>query len=175
MGRVHRVVLSLNVPVPGQVKRLAEGLRPALTGFDRIRDRHTMVCKRFEDDAEGGRARIQGRARQVLAGAGPFEARVTGIDVFGEPLAGPGPVVYLAVESPGLLDVHRRLVEEFGAVPAFEGESYVPHVTIARGGNPDALERILDHDVEPVTWTVSELIFWDGRYEELVGTVSLPA
>lgn len=167
-------VLSLNVPVPGEVRRLAGELRPDLTVFDSIRDRHTLVAKRLDDGVEGGRARVKGRARRALADAPAFEARVTGIDFFAEPTAGPGPVVYFGIESPGLGRLHDRLVEVFGALDGVEGAAYTPHVTLARGGTVAAAERLADRSIDPVTWTVSELRFFDARYREWVGTVSLP-
>lgn len=168
-------MLSLNVPVPGEVKHLAADLRPSLVAFDRVRERHTLVCKRLDDGIEGGRPRIEGRVRRSLAGIPSFDARVTGIDYFDEPLAGPGPVLYLAVESPGLMDVHHRLVEEFNAVPGFEGEGYVPHVTLARGGDRATARQLAEQDIDPMTWTVNEFVLWDARYEEQIGTISLPA
>jgi len=167
-------VLSLNVPVPGEARRLAGELRPWLAAFDSIRDRHTLVAKRLDDTAEGGRARVEGRARRALAGAPAFEARVTGIDFFAEPTAGTAPVVYFAVESPGLDRIHDRLVEVFGALDGVEGAEYTPHVTLARGGAMEMAERLADRTIDPVTWTVSELEFYDARYRERIGTVSLP-
>jgi len=97
------------------------------------------------------------------------------VDYFARPPRGPGPVVYLAVESPGLRRLHRRLVERFGAVPGLEGDDYVPHVTLARGGDPAAAERAATRDVEPVAWTVSELEAWDAERREAIGRIDLPA
>ncbi|WP_135829956.1 2'-5' RNA ligase family protein [Halorussus halobius] len=184
---------SLNVPVPGEVSRLAEELRPALLAFERIRERHSLVCKRLGDDGTGGRGRsdanwgtsrderrrdvprLRERVREALAGAPAFEARVAGIDYFPNPPLGEGPVAYLAVESPGLRRVHRRLLPEFSAVEAFEGDDYVPHVTLARGGDVADARRLADREVEPVTWTVDRLDVWDAKYEESVATFPLPA
>jgi 2'-5' RNA ligase len=168
-------MFSLNAPVPGEVKRLAGDLRTHLLPFDSVRESHTLVVKRLDDDAEGGRDRIEGQVRRALAGAPSFEARVTGIDAFEEPTAGPGPVVYLAVESPGLWRVHERLVDHFGAVEGLEGPEYTPHVTLARGGSPETAERLTSESIDPVTWTVSELRFFDARYRERLGRVALPA
>ena len=167
-------MFSLNVPVPGEVRRLAGELRPHLTAFDSVRDRKTLVAKRLDDTVEGGRDRIEGRARQALAGAPAFEARVTGIDFFAEPTAGAAPVVYLEVESPGLFRVHGQLVDVFGALDGVEGAKYTPHITLARGGTLEAAERLADRAIDPVTWTVSELRFFDVRYREWMGKVSLP-
>jgi 2'-5' RNA ligase len=167
-------VYSLNVPVSGAVERLANDLHPRLTGFDRIRDRHAVVCKRFVA-AEDGYHRLRERLRTALSPAPAFEAAVTGIDAFESPVRGPGPVVYLVVESPGLRDLHRRLVDAFGAVDGdLEGAAYVPHVTLARNGPSEAVERLLATDIEPVTWTVSELDLWSRARGDPVWTVSLP-
>jgi 2'-5' RNA ligase len=171
-------VYSLNVPVPGSVERLAADLLPDLTAFDRVRDRHTLVCKRFEAD-EADYHRLRERLRVALSPAPAFEATVTGVDAFETPVHGAGPVVYLAVESPGLYDLHSRLVEAFGAVDDdLEGEGYVPHVTLARGGDAaavgDALDRLRAADVDPVTWTVSELDLWSRARREAVWSASLP-
>lgn len=168
-------MLSLNVPVPGAVQRLAGSLYPTLAQFDSVRERHTLVCKRLDEEGDGGRDRIEGRVRQALAGTPAFEAKVTEIDQFKNPTSGAGPVVYLAIESPGLRALHEELVDTFGQKDGVEGDAYTPHITLARGGPPEALERLLDESIDPVTWTVSELWFYDGRYRERVGTVSLPA
>jgi 2'-5' RNA ligase len=178
-------VYSLNVPVPPAAERLAADLHPQLVAFDRIRDRHTLVCKRFEAD-EADYDRLRERLRVALSPTPAFEARITGIDAFETPTHGPGPVVYLAVESPGLHDLHRRLVASFGAVhDDLEGPAYVPHVTLARGGgeasgtpsspgDASAVERLRAVDIDPITWTVSELHLWSRARREAVWTVSLP-
>lgn len=181
---------SLNVSVPGEAKRLASDLFPRLLAFDRVREEHTLLVKRFEPtgtNGNGGNGR-NGRGRRgtqelttlrkrvgpVLDGTPTFEARITGIDCFEEPTRGPGPVLYFAIESPGLYRVHRRLVDEFGAVPDLEGAAYTPHVTLARGGSLDAARELVGA-VEPIEWMVSELRFWDPRYRETLGRVSLSA
>ena len=165
---------GLNVPVPGRVSAIASDLRPVLAPFDRVRERHTLVVKRLGEAEPAG---LEKRVRRALAGTPAFEARVAGIGTFREPVAGPGPVVYLGVESPGLVRLHRQLCEAFGTVPGIEREDYVPHVTLARGGGAEAeeaVERLVETEVEPVTWTVGELVFWDARYDEVTGRVSLP-
>jgi 2'-5' RNA ligase len=167
-------VYSLNVPVPSAVERLAADLHPQLLSFDRIRERHSLVCKRFEADEDDSH-RLRERLRVALSPAPAFEARVTGLDAFETPTHGPGPVVYLVVESPGLHDLHRRLVETFGAVDDdLEGAAYVPHVTLARGGDAAALDRLRDPDIDPITWTVSELHLWSRARRETLWRVSLP-
>jgi 2'-5' RNA ligase len=172
------MVYSLNVPVPNEVRRLAADLEPDLTAFDRIRDRNTLLLKRFDGDES--RHRLRERTADALAGVGAFEARIDRIEQFETPPTGTAPVVYLAVESPGLQAVHERLVAAFGAVNRLEGEEYTPHVTLARGydhgfgsfGNP--VESLCGRAVGPVEWTVDELGIWSREYGEIVTRISLP-
>jgi 2'-5' RNA ligase len=56
-----------------------------------------------------------------------------------------------------------------------EGDDYVPHVTIARGGEPAAAERLLKRDIEPAEWAVDKLTFFDAERGQSVSRVSLPA
>jgi 2'-5' RNA ligase len=172
-----RAVYSLNVPVPGRVERIATALHPRLVAFERVRERRSLVVKRFESD-EYGRDdyhRLAERVHRVLAGSPAFEARVAGIDCFEEPVRGPGPVVYLAVESAELSALHHRLVDAFGAIAALEGAAYVPHVTLARGGSVERAQALASREIDSVAWTVSELQLWDATHREVAGTVSLPA
>lgn len=163
---------SLNAPVPGRVRRLVDELQPALVPFDRRRERPAIVVKRLGD----GRAdAIADRLRVAMTGTPAVEARITGIDYFETPTNGPGPVVFLDVESPGLHRIHRTLVDEFGAVDGLEGPDYHPHLTLARGGDRDAARRLADREVDTVTWTVSALQFWDAQFDEVIRRVSLPA
>ncbi len=173
-------VFSLNAPVPGTVSREAASLRPALAGagVTRFRDRHSLVVKRFEDRDEERYVvlpRLRERLRTVLRDQPTFEIRVARVDVFENPPRGPGPVVYLAVESPGLRELHERLVDAFGAIEGLEGDGYVPHVTLGRGGTFDA-DALADLSarVDPVTWTVSELAVYDSRAREPAARLSLP-
>ncbi|WP_049916905.1 2'-5' RNA ligase family protein [Halogeometricum pallidum] len=168
-------MFSLNVSVPGRVERLASELHPALTAFDSIRERHSLVIKRFDttlDDDANSLPRLRERLRGTLRGVEPFEVRIDGIDAFEIPTRGEGPVVYLGVESPGLFDLHDRLCEEFGIVPELEGDDYTPHVTLARGGRIEDAQALAERDVESVRWTVEEVHVWDGRYRE--GAVRIP-
>ena len=161
---------SLNVPVPGGVQRLAAELHPRLTAFDTVRERHTLVVKRLGDDSL---ARLRERLRPLLRDEPAFEARVTDIDFFERPTRGTGPVVYLAVESPGLVALHDRLCEEFDPIDGLEGDDYVPHVTLARGGSIADAEALADLDVDPVTWTVSALDLWSAELRESAATLRL--
>ncbi|EMA40219.1 2'-5' RNA ligase family protein [Halococcus hamelinensis] len=163
---------SLNAPVPGEVKRLAAELQPRLMAFERIRERHSLLVKRFESEDH---RRLSKRVHRALAGAPAVEARITTIESFDDPVRGPGPVVYLAVESPGLVGIHDRLVERFDAVPDLEGSGYVPHVTLARGGSTEAAEALRDVDIDPIEWVVPELVVYDAVHRERVSRVSLPA
>jgi 2'-5' RNA ligase len=164
-------VYSLNVPVPGEVERLAADLHPRLLSFETLRDRHTLVVKRLGDESL---SRVRERLRAPLTGAPAFEARITGVDYFADPPRGSGPVVYLAVESPGIERLHRRLTDEFDPIEGLEGDDYVPHVTLARGGSVEDAEALADLDVDPVTWTVSRLVLWDATYRETAASFGLP-
>ena len=168
-------MFSLNVSAPGDVSRVASDLHPALVdaGVDRFRDHHSLVVKRFE--GEQSLPRLRERLRTTLSGAPAFEARLAEVNQFENPPRGPGPVVYLAVESPGLLDLHGRLVDAFGAVDGLEGDDYTPHVTLGRGGSFSS-ERLeaLSAQVDPVTWVVSALDLYDSRHREVVARLSLP-
>lgn len=201
-------MFSLNVPLPPTIDRLASDLHPKLSGFDRVRDRHTLVCKRFgvddvrseerAEDGEHGRDgdtvrdgergasraapsrqraldRLRDRLRRPLGPADPFEVTVTGVDVFDAPRSGSRPVVYLAVESGGLDRLHRRLCAAFGAVEGIEGDDYVPHVTLARGGNPEpgAVADLVGAAFDPIRWRVHALDVWDPEYREVAATVEL--
>jgi hypothetical protein len=160
-------VASLNLPIPGEVKRLANDLHPSLTQFDNVRDEHTLVVKRIDSHQwRRDPHRVRERLRQVIDRTGPFEVRVAGIDFFADPPAGTAPVVYLAIESPGLHQLHGRLCREFDAVEGIEGEAYTPHVTLARGGHIEDAEQMALEPVEPITWTANEVMVWDRRYRE---------
>jgi hypothetical protein len=172
--RLDSGVYSLNVPVPVRVGALARDLGSNL-GSARVRTRgeHTLVAKRLVGDE--GYAHLEARAREALRGAPAFEARVTEVGVFEQAASGPSPVVYLAVESPGLERLHERLSETFDPVPDVEGDAYVPHVTVARGASPDLVDRLRDAAFDPVEWSVTELVFWDAERGQQVSTLSLPA
>lgn len=169
-------MFSLNVPVPGRVDRLASELHPALTPFDSIRERHSLVVKRFDttlDSDADSLPRLRERLRGTLRGVDPFEVRTDGIDAFEVPTRGEGPVVYLAIESSGLFDLHDRLCEEFGTVPEMEGDDYTPHVTLARGGRIEDARTLAARDVEDVRWTVEAVGVWDARYREDAARIPL--
>ena len=185
-------MFSLNVPLPPAVGRLADDLHPKLSGFDRVRERHTLVCKRFgvaavaedgaeadDEDTEPPRTdaldRLRGRLGRPLGRTAPFEVAVTGIGVFDAPRSGSRPVVYLAVESDELVRLHRRLCAAFGAIEGIEGDDYVPHVTLARGGNPEpgAVAGLVEAEFDPIRWRVHALDVWDPEYREVAATIDL--
>lgn len=168
---------SLNVPLPPAVHEAIDSIRPALVGFDRVRDgrTRTLVVKRLDADDRREYLGAARRAREALGGAPAFEARITSVGVFEDPPHGRGPVAYLGVESPGLRSIHDRLAEALGALPGLEGEEYTPHVTLARGGDDRAIDRLRNAPLEAVTWTVDELEFYDARHDERIEAVSLPA
>jgi 2'-5' RNA ligase len=166
-------VYSVNVPVPGRVAALASDLATELPrARARQRGTHTLVAKRLS--GEDPYPQREARAREVLRGAPAFEARVDGLDVFEEAVTGTGPVVYLRIESSGLRALHERLLAAFDPVDDLEGEDYTPHVTVARGGDPDAARALADRAVEPYEWTVDELAFWDAARSQRVSRFSLP-
>ncbi|GGL46702.1 2'-5' RNA ligase family protein [Halocalculus aciditolerans] len=167
---------SLNAPLPGEVRSLVRDLRPALVGFDRIRQHHSLLLKRLDADTRRDYLRAAERAKAALRDtAAPFEVRISRCGVFSDPHRGPGPLVYLAVESPELLRLHRHLAAELGTVEHLEGDDYTPHVTLARDGPQDAVDRVLAADFEPVTWAVSELQLYDARHHERIEAIPLPA
>ena len=164
---------SVNVPVPGRVRELAADLYPALVGFDSVREDHSCLLKRLGEADHV--TQLQHRTHRALEGTPAVEAEITGIDTFDDPPLGSAPVVYLAVESPGLERIHATLAERFEPIEGLEGEDYVPHVTLARGGDSETAARLADREIEPIRWTVSELEFWDGTYRLPVSRIRLPA
>lgn len=158
---------SCNVSVPNKVSRLARGLASeCLTATPR--DRHGIVLKRLGDGPPTTLAR---RIRTELSGTGPFEVRVSEIDVFRDPPMGSGPVAYLRVDSPRIVELHRELCAAFDPVGEIEGDGYTPHLTIARGGDAD---RLAGRSVDPRRWTVESLSIWSATYGEVTERISLP-
>ncbi len=167
---------SLNVQVPAPVAKLASDLARELPGARaRTRDEHTLLIKRLGGQDGFEAERLPSRVREAIAGTAPIQVAVTGVDVFEEPETGTGPVVYLAVESPGLVALHERLCAVFEPVEHLEGEGYVPHVTIARGGELAAARQLAEREVEQVTFEVSELVIWDAKRSVPTTRFSLPA
>lgn len=166
---------SLNAPVPPAIARLAIDLAAGLPGANpRTRGEHTLLVKRLGADGEGALDHRIERVRETLSGVEPLEVRIAGVDWFPEPETGTGPVVYLAVESPALVEVHRALCEVIDPVAHLEGEEYVPHITIARGGDREAAERLTEREIDPRTYTVDELVVWDAHRDVATTRFSLP-
>lgn len=165
-------VYSVNVPVPGRVRRLAADLYPDLVGFEDVREEHSCLLKRLGDADHV--AQLQHRTHRALEGTPAVAAEITGIDYFADPPLGSAPVVYLVVESPGLERIHADLTDTFGTVAGLEGGEYVPHVTLARGGDDETAARLADREIEPIRWRVSELEFWNGTEKLPVSRVRLP-
>lgn len=167
---------SLNVPVPTRVARLASDLAREVPGARaRARDEHSLLVKRLgaADRQEAGR--LPSRVREAIAGTPAFEVAVDGVGVFEEPETGTGPVVYLAVESPELVALHGRMCEAFEPVAHLEGEAYVPHVTVARGGDLDSARRLAGRGVDRQSFEVTELVVWDADRSLPTTRFSLPA
>lgn len=165
---------SLNVPVPAAIGRLATDLASELPGArPRARGEQTLVVKRFPTDVPYHR--LEARVRDVLAGQPAFEVAVTEIEQFETAVMGPSPVVYLAVEGPELTRLHATLAEAFDPVPDLEGDDYVPHVTIARGGSPESAAALTERSIESRTFDVTNLVFRDAERGEDVSRLSLPA
>lgn len=165
---------SLNAPLPAAVSVLATDIAHELPKFQvRQRGEHALGVKRLDHGTDQPYSRLEARTREVLAGESAFTVSVTDVDYFADAVLGSTPVVYLAVESPELVALHRRLAEIFEPVEGIEGDEYTPHVTIARGGDLAQAKRVADRDIEPIEWSVSELLFWDADERNAVSTVSL--
>ncbi|MFB6300719.1 MAG: 2'-5' RNA ligase family protein [Halobacteriales archaeon] len=155
--------------------RVIDELSPLVANLDSIRERPTLLVKRLGSLDPVEFDRTEKTVRSTVVGTPSFEIAATGIDVFRDPPNGPGPVVYLAVRSQELDRLHRRLVAEFGATEGLEGDGYVPHITLGRGGDPATIETLRDRPFEPIRWTVTELVLWDAKRQVTAGTIPLPA
>ena len=163
---------SLNVPLPSPVTRLASRLaRDLPRARPRPRGEHTLVVKRL-GDGDGGR--LATAVDEHLSRIAPFELEIGEVDSFETAATGRSPVTYLRVESSELGRLHQRLCDHFDPVDGIEGEDYVPHVTIARGGDLAAARRLTDREIEPIRWTAEELVVWDSERNLAVRRFSLP-
>ena len=159
-------MFSLNAPLPSAVSRLALDLAAELPAAEaRPRGEHTLLLKRLGEGVDRRAAHLVHEARDALAGTAPFEVRIAGVDLFEVPTSGSAPVVYLAVESPGLDALHDRLCDRFDPVPRLEGEDFTPHVTVARGGDMDAARRLADRDIDPIDFVVDTVALWDAYHK----------
>ena len=146
-----------------------------VTARVRSRGRHTLGVKRLGGEGPSDYPRLEARTREILAGTTPFDVRITGIEVFEQAPVGSSPVIHLAVESGALRALHTELCAEFEPVDEIEGDGYSPHVTIARGGDLSAAQRMAEREIDTMEWTVDELVFWDSDRIKQVSGVSLPA
>ncbi len=162
---------SVTVPVPGRVRKLAADLYPSLVGFEDVRETHSCLLKRLGEADHV--APLQQRAHRALEGTTAVDATITGLDYFADPPLGSAPVVYLAVDSPGLERIHDALTERFEPIAGLEGNDYVPHVTVARGGDVETAARLADREIDPIEWTVTELEFWNGVQRLPVSRIQL--
>ncbi len=149
------------------MSRLARGLAADLHDAT-PRDRHTLVVKRLETTNPTVVAR---RLRTTLTGTSPLAAAVTSVDIFDDPQTGRGPLAYLRVESPGLETLHETLCETFSPIEGIEGPAYIPHITIARGGDVDQLQ----HRNVDIEWTIDSLVLWSANHNEPVERIALSA
>jgi 2'-5' RNA ligase len=174
-------MFSINVPVPTEVARVRETLYHELAGFERIRNRHTLVLKRIDTSDSGGQRlhRVRERVRECLRSSKmpvqrSIHLKIDTIDFFDDPPAGSAPVVYFHVDSDPLRYLHLYLCGQFNPVEEIEATDYVPHVTLARGGSVDNARRVCSNvSFEPISWQVNELHIWDNRYREVGASVSI--
>ncbi|MFB6197467.1 MAG: 2'-5' RNA ligase family protein, partial [Halobacteriaceae archaeon] len=139
-------------------------------GIDTRKD-STLLVKRLD----GGDVNVlDARVREALNGAPAVESRISTIDYFQNPVKGNTPVVYLAVTSPGLLQIHERLCSVRDPVSDLEGDEFVPHITLGRGSE-SAVKEVANRDIDPVSWTVTRLHLLDVRRGETVSRYHLPA
>ncbi|QCC50345.1 2'-5' RNA ligase family protein [Halapricum salinum] len=163
---------SLNVPLPSSVTRLASRLaRDLPRARARPRGEHTLVVKRL---GSGDGARLATSVDEHLSDVAPFELRVREVDSFETAATGGSPVSYLRVESQELRRLHERLCSHFEPVDGIEGNDYVPHVTIARGGDLASVRRLADREIDSIRWTAEELVVWDSERNLDVRQFSLP-
>ncbi len=166
---------SLNAPAPSAVDTIFERFRESLQAFDVVRTSPTLLVKRFGPRSLADLSTLEGSLDDALSGWGPIEARANEIDAFLDPPDGPAPVVYLAIDSPGLEALHRHLVAEFGVGPeVIEGDQYVPHITLARGGHRTDLRSLTSASIDPIRWTIEELHLRDVTYDQPARQFHLP-
>lgn len=168
-------VYSLNAAIPAAAIEQRDELLEHLESFETVRDPLTLVIKRFGTPDSTALSSLERSLGEVLNEWGPMRAEIDGIDLFMDPPSGPSPVIYLGVSSHGLEALHRDLVDRFGVVdPAIEGENYIPHITIARGGPRVAIDELRDISLETHQWTIETVMLWSSRHDKPVKQFSLP-
>ena len=148
---------SLNVSIPQNIVRAIEEITLGVKGWEEICEEPTLVIKRFEKkDLDG---HVKSEIRFLLENVEPFGIEIGNLERFDVAERGSSPVLYLEVKSPEVKALHENLVDVFGSVEGIEGENYIPHITIARGGSGDYIEFSgLSCDTG---WIVEMLEFWD--------------
>ncbi len=168
------LVYSLNAECPEEISDISDRYEHLLAPFERIREDHTLLVKRFHRRSPRTIEEIELELERRLTYWAPIPARVDGFGAFVDPPGGVGPVIYLTVKSPGLIELHRELVDIFGTVvETIEGDHYVPHVTVARGGERTAIRPLTEKSIESVDWLIDELVLWDARYDQPVRRYTL--
>ena len=173
---------SLNVPLPGAIYDRLHGLLPHLQGCTQRRRDPTLVCKRLSATGEAeppavGHLRTELAPVITAAGAaltGGCAVTIAGVGTFETPPSGAAPVLYLAVDSPDLLRLHRALCAQLEPVAGIEGPAYVPHVTVARGCPPASIADATAASVAPLSFHVDALELYDSRYRAAVTRFALP-
>lgn len=163
-------MFGLNAPVPHAVRQEAAAFLPLLGTA--AQTQYTLIVKRLTVDDTPQSVMIK-RIRQLLDDEEPFPARITTVETFDEPTSGQGTVIYLAVASPGLHTLHERLCTVVPPAPALEGSDYVPHITIGRTTDQAIIDTALARSIEPVSWTVDTLVFYDASTGDRHGRIEL--
>lgn len=161
---------SLNVPLPGEVRRLGRSFHPVLGSA--ARETYTLLVKRL-DTTDTERPVVEKRVRRVLDDVTPFSITVTHVSAFDDPTTGTGTVLYLAIDSPTLHDIHETLCDVVPPAADVEGPEYTPHITIGRTTDIDRIDSVRTRDIDPVGWTVTTLTFYDAATETTRGHVPL--
>lgn len=161
---------SLNVALPGEVVRLAQSFHPVLGAAARMTP--TLLVKRL-DTGSSTRPVVEKRVRRVLGATDPFSVTVTHVDAFERPTTGSGTVLYLAVDSPTLFELHETLCDVVAPADGVEAGDYTPHITIGRTDDADLVERVCDRSIESVTWTATTVEFYDADTNSSRGQVRL--
>ena len=148
---------SLNVSMPQNIVRAIREVALGASGWEEICEDPTLVIKRFEKVDVSGH--VESEIKLLLESVEPFDIEIGNLERFDVAERGSSPVLYLEVKSPGMKALHEILVDVFGSVKGVEGENYIPHITIARGGG------VRDVDFSgfsgPTIWTAETLEFWN--------------
>ena len=143
--------------MPQNVVRLVGEVTPRLKGWEEVCEEPTLVIKRFErKDLDG---HMESEIKFLLENVEPFNVKIGNLKKFDVAVRGSSPVLYLEIKSPGMKALHETLVSAFGCVKGIEGENYIPHITLARGGGKEDINfSVLPGSTQ---WTAKMLEFWD--------------